>query len=258
MPSTVQCFGDLPTSRGQTAPFQFEITVSLETATVADLRNLVVLEIEKRNVSLLGMYVGDTQIDSAEREPSTLLKEIAGFSPDKNIRCKVEPKASDGNSNGIIAGCGTALGALSGPAVVQASVAAAGFGAEGIVAGTPAAALMASYGGSVGAGSVCSVLQSVGAAGLGIGVGIPLAVGVGGLLGYGLTRSLIAQNSPGSMNNDGNTQHAHSGAENGDPSGKPSPPGAENGDPSGKPAPPGAENGDPSGKPSPPGPANQE
>src|SRR4051812_31618054 len=41
------------------------------------------------------------------------------------------------------------------------------FQTAGIAAGSTAASIMATYGGAVGAGSVCAVLQSVGAAGLG-------------------------------------------------------------------------------------------
>ncbi|KAI7823392.1 hypothetical protein BC939DRAFT_477288 [Gamsiella multidivaricata] len=43
----------------------------------------------------------------------------------------------------------------------------AGFGAGGIVAGIPAAAIMATYGGTIGAGSECTILQAFGAIGLG-------------------------------------------------------------------------------------------
>lgn len=44
-------------------------------------------------------------------------------------------------------------------------VTAVGFGAGGIVAGSPAALFMASYGGAVAPGSLCAVLQSIGATG---------------------------------------------------------------------------------------------
>jgi hypothetical protein len=40
-----------------------------------------------------------------------------------------------------------------------------GFGAGGIVAGSVGTALMEMYGGSVGAGSLCAILQSIGAGG---------------------------------------------------------------------------------------------
>lgn len=62
----------------------------------------------------------------------------------------------------IATGAGLALS----PFLVTAIVGALGFGAAGIVAGSPAAAIMASYGGAVTAGSVCAILQSIGAAGL--------------------------------------------------------------------------------------------
>ena len=45
------------------------------------------------------------------------------------------------------------------PVALAARVAGSGFAEGGIIAGTAAADLMASYGGSVGAGSLCAVLQ---------------------------------------------------------------------------------------------------
>jgi hypothetical protein len=57
-------------------------------------------------------------------------------------------------------------GILLSPLIVTSVVALLGFGAGGIIAGTPAAAIMAAYGGAVSAGSICAVLQSIGAAGL--------------------------------------------------------------------------------------------
>ncbi|KAG6556774.1 hypothetical protein Mapa_001720 [Marchantia paleacea] len=51
------------------------------------------------------------------------------------------------------------------PIAVPAVVAALGFTSAGIAAGSAAAGFMASYGGAVSAGSVCAVLQSIGATG---------------------------------------------------------------------------------------------
>ncbi|KAG0206511.1 hypothetical protein BGX31_002764, partial [Mortierella sp. GBA43] len=62
---------------------------------------------------------------------------------------------------------GAAIGFALAPVVLQLIVGALGFGAGGIAGGTPAAALMASYGGHVTVGSLCAGLQSIGAAGLG-------------------------------------------------------------------------------------------
>ncbi|KAI7823394.1 hypothetical protein BC939DRAFT_165238 [Gamsiella multidivaricata] len=53
------------------------------------------------------------------------------------------------------------------PVVITRAVGLAGLGAGGIVTGTPAAAIRATYGGMVGAGCACAVLQFVGAVGLG-------------------------------------------------------------------------------------------
>ena len=58
-----------------------------------------------------------------------------------------------------------------------------GFKAAGIAAGSTAAAFMSSYGGFVGAGSACAVLQSIGAAGFGA---AKLGAAVKALLSVGL------------------------------------------------------------------------
>lgn len=80
---------------------------------------------------------------------------------------------------GVVAG-----GAVLAPLVVTGVVGALGFGAGGIVGGTAASGIMASYGGTVAAGSACAVLQSIGAAGLGA-AGTAIASTVGGLAGAG-------------------------------------------------------------------------
>ena len=67
------------------------------------------------------------------------------------------------------------------PILAQVLVVIAGFKAPGIVAGTLAAKFMASYGGSVGAYSLCAIAQSIGAAGLGV-FGTALSAGVGSLV----------------------------------------------------------------------------
>lgn len=68
------------------------------------------------------------------------------------------------------------------PIAVPIAVGALGFGAGGIIAGTPAAAIMASYGGAVTAGSACAIMQSIGAAGLSA-TGALISGTVGGLVG---------------------------------------------------------------------------
>ncbi|KAF9354271.1 hypothetical protein BGX34_011122 [Mortierella sp. NVP85] len=70
-------------------------------------------------------------------------------------------------------------GIVAAPLLVTGAVAALGFGAGGIIVGTPAAMIMASYGGAVTAGSACAILQSIGAAGLGA-TGTAIASTVGG------------------------------------------------------------------------------
>jgi Interferon-induced 6-16 family len=61
---------------------------------------------------------------------------------------------------------GLAAGDAAAPLCAGAALTAAGFKSAGIAAGSWAAALMASYGGAVPAGSLCALLQSAGAAGL--------------------------------------------------------------------------------------------
>ncbi|KAA1078674.1 hypothetical protein PGTUg99_011500 [Puccinia graminis f. sp. tritici] len=137
-------------------------------------------------VHLIRMYAGD----SIKHGYSTILKGIVELGAHKKIRGMVDMKTPNINFKGVATGFGAALGSVATPLLTQASIATAGFGAGGIVSGTPAAALMASYGGSVGSGSACAILQSVGAAGLGVG-GIAVAAGAGGFLAYKCTRSLV-------------------------------------------------------------------
>ncbi|CAB4470423.1 uncharacterized protein OCT59_020774 [Rhizophagus irregularis] len=82
-------------------------------------------------------------------------------------------------------------GLLAGPAIVGGIVGAIGFGEAGIAAGSIAAWMMSLHRGTVAAGSLVAILQSVGAAGLGIG-GI-IASGVGGSLFAGLFAGAIAK-----------------------------------------------------------------
>ncbi|WAR63568.1 hypothetical protein PtB15_17B168 [Puccinia triticina] len=81
------------------------------------------------------------------------------------------------------------------PILAQVLVVIAGFKAPGIVAGTLAAKFMASYGGSVGAYSLCAIAQSIGAAGLGV-FGTALSAGVGSLVTVlGALKSFSPENS---------------------------------------------------------------
>ncbi|KAL2628934.1 hypothetical protein R1flu_013620 [Riccia fluitans] len=76
---------------------------------------------------------------------------------------------------------GVALAAS--PVAVPAVVACLGFGAAGIAVGSWAAGFMASYGGSVAAGSICAILQSIGA--LGTFAGATAAAAAGAVLTAG-------------------------------------------------------------------------
>ncbi|KAJ8317905.1 hypothetical protein KUTeg_002996 [Tegillarca granosa] len=80
------------------------------------------------------------------------------------------------------------------PIAVPVAVGALGFGAGGIVAGTPAAAIMASYGGAVTAGSACAIMQSIGAVGLSA-TGALISGAVGGVVGgaTGIAAGAVAE-----------------------------------------------------------------
>ncbi|KAL3832781.1 hypothetical protein ACJMK2_024395 [Sinanodonta woodiana] len=77
---------------------------------------------------------------------------------------------------------GAAATACLAPFAIPAGVATIGFTTAGILKGSIAAGMMASYGGLVPAGSVVAVMQSVGAAGLGVG-GIAAAGATGAAAG---------------------------------------------------------------------------
>ena len=81
-------------------------------------------------------------------------------------------------------------GSILTPLLTAASITAVGFEIGGILAGSPAALLMSSYGGNVTAGSLCAILQSIGASGMSGG----LSVGLGALGGLGSTL-LTSKNS---------------------------------------------------------------
>ncbi|KAL3687016.1 hypothetical protein R1sor_013325 [Riccia sorocarpa] len=77
----------------------------------------------------------------------------------------------------------TGITLLAAPVVVPAVVTGLGFTSGGIAAGSWAASFMASYGGAVGAGSACAVMQSIGA--VGTFAGSTIAAAVGGALTAG-------------------------------------------------------------------------
>ena len=84
---------------------------------------------------------------------------------------------------------GLFAGSILSPLLTTLSITATGFGIEGILAGSPAAALMSSYGGNVAAGSLCAILQSIGACGMSSGLSVGL-----GVLGGGIGSTLRIQN----------------------------------------------------------------
>lgn len=89
-------------------------------------------------------------------------------------------------------------GAVLGPVAVVGAITWAGFTASGIVAGSWAAGFMASYGGAVASGSACAVMQSIGAAGLGVAgttISAAAGAGIGASVGAG-TAALVAKTEP--------------------------------------------------------------
>lgn len=74
------------------------------------------------------------------------------------------------------------LGALAGPAITTGILSATGFTASGITGGSIAAGIMSSYGGYVASGSACAIMQSIGAAGLGM-AGTAASAAAGGIAG---------------------------------------------------------------------------
>ncbi|KAG0241369.1 hypothetical protein BGX31_001209 [Mortierella sp. GBA43] len=84
-----------------------------------------------------------------------------------------------------------ALGIALTPLMVTSIVTALGFTAGGIVMGSPAAAIMAYYGGTVTAGSLCAILQSIGASGLSF-MGTAIAGAIGGVATGGAAVAVVA------------------------------------------------------------------
>lgn len=81
-------------------------------------------------------------------------------------------------------------GLLAGPAIVGGLIGAIGFGEAGIAAGSVAAWMMSLHRGTVATGSLVAILQSVGAAGLGIGGVIASGLG-GGLFAGAIAKALL-------------------------------------------------------------------
>ncbi|XP_021351279.1 interferon alpha-inducible protein 27-like protein 1 [Mizuhopecten yessoensis] len=70
----------------------------------------------------------------------------------------------------FVIGIGVAGGIVAVPFVVSAGLGVLGFSTAGTAAGSIGAAFMSSYGGSIAAGSAVSVMQSAGAAGVGVAI----------------------------------------------------------------------------------------
>ncbi|KAL2628932.1 hypothetical protein R1flu_013618 [Riccia fluitans] len=83
----------------------------------------------------------------------------------------------------------TGVALLATPLAIPAVVSSLGFGPAGIAAGFLAASFMASYGGTVGAGSVCAILQSIGAVGTFTGATAVATAGAG-ITGVGVAAAV--------------------------------------------------------------------
>ncbi|CAG8578052.1 1366_t:CDS:2 [Paraglomus occultum] len=92
----------------------------------------------------------------------------------------------------------TVVGVVAAPVVVSAAVTTIGFTSAGITSGSMAATFMSSYGGYVTAGSACALMQSIGAAGLGI-TGTAISVTAGGALGYTIGKTLTKSQEDDSL-----------------------------------------------------------
>ncbi|KNZ53036.1 uncharacterized protein VP01_3363g2, partial [Puccinia sorghi] len=123
MAPIVRFSGNIEFARGFGESFRIDdVPVDLDTMSVSELRLMVQAKAKRtyKMAVLNGMYIGETQIDGTEQKDRMLLRDIPEILTHREIQCNFK------------------LGPLD----------SAGFGAGGIVAGTPAAALMASYGGS--------------------------------------------------------------------------------------------------------------
>ena len=85
----------------------------------------------------------------------------------KPMLIDVEKTSRKNYIRGLIAGLVVAI-AIVAPFIFTAFVRALGFTTIGVTAGSVAARIMRAYGGVVAVGSLCAILQSVGAAGLGL------------------------------------------------------------------------------------------
>ncbi|RIA92804.1 hypothetical protein C1645_764124 [Glomus cerebriforme] len=94
----------------------------------------------------------------------------------------------------LLTGTFTVAGLIAGPAIVGGVVGALGFGKIGITAGSITARIISLHRGYVTAGSLISILQSFGTAGLGIGGVIASSLGGGifaGLIGSIIVKALL-------------------------------------------------------------------
>ncbi|BBN07639.1 hypothetical protein Mp_4g05250 [Marchantia polymorpha subsp. ruderalis] len=119
------------------------------------------------------------------RMRSLFSKFYRGSRVDKGASVKIHRKLSTKMrifvKRGLVtAGAGLVAAGISvvaAPVVVPAVVTSLGFTSAGIAGGSWAAGFMASYGGLVGAGSTCAILQSIGATGALAGSGVMAVAG---------------------------------------------------------------------------------
>ena len=145
---------------------------------------------------------GDRQISCDRDGNLSTTQDICGKSQSWFLEPCMPSSKSTGQLAVLGATCTAALAlSVAAPFVVMGGVAGLGFGAEGIVAGSTAAAMMSAEaavaGGGIATGGTVAMLQSIGAAGLGF-AGTTMAVSggalAGGLVG-GSTASALVRNN---------------------------------------------------------------
>ena len=195
------CSGDLETASRTQEEFSRKCIVvsQLRSAVEAGLGNFeaaletqIVFASQIDAVPVLSQIKSAVQAGCGDMEAASKTQEI--FSKEcllvSQLRSTVEASFGDHTSalqtqkqfleGPCLSQLGLVAGSILSPVLATITITAAGFGTGGILAGSPAAALMSSYGGNVTAGSLCAILQSIGASGMSSGLSFGLGVLGGG------------------------------------------------------------------------------
>jgi len=146
-------------------PPEYELVLWKVDHPISDKAKLEQLSSETVKIDEKGCIVGD-EMDN----PTCRIEEVFRVLPTaENIHIvvgTVSSKSGNLTSNRFAYAAGAAgVCLIAAPLVIPAAVSAVGFGSGGIAAGSWAAGFMASYGGIVEAGSICAIMQSIGAVG---------------------------------------------------------------------------------------------